>query len=171
MSGLRHRHIVVMGVSACGKSTVCEALANKIGLPFADGDTFHPDANIAKMEAGVPLTDVDRWPWLTRIGEELGRSGGVVVACAALKRAYRDLICEKAGCPVVFIHLTGTKELLVSRMSQRTAHFMPTSLLDSQLETLEVPGADELSVDIDIDASVDQIVEKAMEFLSAKETA
>jgi len=171
MSGLLHRHIVVMGVCACGKSTVGEALAAHAKLPFADGDAFHPDVNIAKMEAGTPLTDADRWPWLTKIGEELGRSDGLVIACSALKRSYRDLICEKAERPVAFAHLIGTKELLSSRMGQRTGHFMPTSLLDSQLETLEVPGSDELSVSIDIDTNVGQIVDSAMQFLTTKETA
>ena len=163
--GLKTRSIVVMGVTACGKSTVGAALADRLGLKFTDGDALHPPGNIEKMEAGMPLSDEDRLPWLERVGETLAKAGDLVVGCSALKRAYRDLIRERAGKDVAFIHLTGARDLLASRMSQRTGHFMPSSLLDSQLETLESPQADEFAVSIDIDALVDEIVGQAEAFL------
>src|SRR5699024_627766 len=103
--------VVVMGVSSCGKSTVGELLALKLGVPFMDGDDLHPRANIEKMASGVPLTDDDRWPWLTLVGEWLaGRSDGGVIACSALKRSYRDRI-RKAAPDTVFLHLHGSRKL------------------------------------------------------------
>ena len=158
-----------MGVSACGKSTIGAVLAEKMGLPFQDGDSLHPPGNIEKMEQGIALQDEDRWPWLARVGEEFGQSNGMVIACSALKKAYRDLIAEKAGRPVTFIHLVGTRELLTERMGQRSGHFMPTSLLESQLATLETPAADERVVTVDIDADVETIVARAMSGLAKQE--
>lgn len=151
--------MVIMGVAGSGKTTIGEALARSIGAKYVDGDLLHPDANIAKMSAGIPLADTDRWPWLARVGETLrSGTGPVIVGCSALKRAYRDFITERAGAPVLFIYLDGSRELISRRMRERTGHFMPTSLLDSQFATLEVPGKDENAIAIGIDAPLDRIV-------------
>ena len=144
---------VVMGVSGTGKSTLGAALARDLGWPYAEGDDFHSAANVAKMHAGHPLTDEDRWPWLRAIaawaGErEQARSGGVVT-CSALRRSYRDLL--RAGHPDVrFICLVGSREVLAARLAGRQGHFMPAALLDSQLATLEPLGADEPGGEVDI---------------------
>lgn len=142
--------VVVMGVSGSGKSTVGALLAETLGVPFVDADDLHPAANVAKMAAGQPLVDEDRWPWLEAVGETLAAaSAGLVVACSALKRSYRDAIRDRAPA-AVFVHLHGTRELLAERLAGRVGHFMPGSLLDSQLATLEVPGEREgIIVDID----------------------
>lgn len=157
--------IVVMGVSGCGKSTVGALIANRLAIPFVDADSLHPLANIEKMAAGTPLTDDDRRPWLARVGEVLadaGRTGdGVVVACSALRRSYRDAISAVEP-RVLFVHLSGTKEVLASRLQGRSGHFMPGSLLDSQLATLEPLQPDERGVVIDIDAPVADIVASAV---------
>lgn len=151
--------MVVMGVTGSGKTTVGEALARAIHATYVDGDKLHPEANIAKMSAGIPLDDADRWPWLAKVGETLRQeSTPIIVGCSALKRAYRDFITERAGAPVLFIHLDGSRELISRRMRERTGHFMPTSLLDSQFATLEVPGEDENAVAVTIDAPLDKIV-------------
>src|SRR4051794_35266860 len=125
--------VVVMGVSGSGKSTVGAALAARLGVPFHDADEFHPAANVAKMSAGNPLTDEDRWPWLDAIGAalaEAGREGrSIVVGCSALKRVYRDRLRTAAQRPLVFVHLTGSRATLEKRMQTRTGHFMPASLL------------------------------------------
>ena len=146
---------VVMGVSGCGKSTVGAAFAAAIGGRFIDGDDLHPPENVAKMSAGVPLTDADRWPWLTLVGATL--TGDVVVGCSALKRAYRDRIRAVAG-PVRFLHLAGSKAVIAARMAARPGHFMPLGLLDSQFAALEPPGPDEDAVTVDIDQSLEAIV-------------
>ena len=145
--------LVVMGVSGSGKSTVGEALAVELGVPFIDGDALHPAANIAKMAAGIPLTDEDRIPWLYSVGRALAETGaeGVVVACSALKRAYRDLIRSEAP-EAVFAELDGTHDLLAARMAARPGHFMPVSLLDSQLATLQPLQTDEAGMRIDVGA-------------------
>jgi gluconokinase len=137
--------IVIMGVAGSGKTTVGESLAAKLGLPFRDADEFHPAANVAKMSAGIPLIDDDRWPWLDAIGAALRTAGGrgIVVTCSALKRVYRDRVRRAAGRPVTFIFLDGPRALLAERIGHRKGHFMPPSLLDSQLATLERPSADE----------------------------
>jgi len=151
--------MVVMGVTGSGKTTVGEALARAIAATFVDGDKLNPEANIAKMSAGIPLDDADRWPWLAKVGETLKqRPPPVIVGCSALKRAYRDFITEQAGAPVLFIYLDGSRELISQRMHERTGHFMPTSLLDSQFATLEVPGKDENAIAVAIDAPLDRIV-------------
>ena len=151
--------MVIMGVAGSGKTTIGEALARTIGAKYVDGDLLHPDANIAKMSAGIPLVDADRWPWLARVGETL-RPGTIpiIVGCSALKRAYRDFITEQAGAPVLFIYLDGSRELISRRMRERTGHFMPTSLLDSQFATLEIPGKDENAISVVIDAPLQEIV-------------
>ena len=156
------QHIVVMGVSGCGKSTIGALVAHELGLPFTDGDSLHPMANIAKMAAGTPLNDDDREPWLEIVGKELaGSANGLVVACSALKRSYRDMIRVRAP-DVVFLHLAGTREVLGSRLEGRSGHFMPTALLDSQLATLEALDADERCVVIDISAPVPALVGDAV---------
>jgi len=151
--------LVVMGVSGSGKSTVGAALAQRLRVPFADADDFHPAANIAKMSAGHPLDDEDRYPWLETLGQWLAEHGdGGVMSCSALKRKYRDQL--RAHCPTVrFVHLSGTAELIGRRQASRPGHFMPASLLASQFETLEPLGADEQGYEIDIDQSIDDIVE------------
>lgn len=151
--------MVVMGVTGSGKTTIGEALTRAIAATFVDGDKLHPEANIAKMSAGIPLDDADRWPWLAKVGETLRRQPApVIVGCSALKRAYRDFITERAGAPVLFVYLEGSRELISRRMHERTGHFMPTSLLDSQFATLEVPGKDENAITVAIDAPLEKIV-------------
>ncbi|CAM5274566.1 hypothetical protein SCALM49S_07155 [Streptomyces californicus] len=143
--------VVVMGVAGTGKTTIGPLLAAELGVPYAEGDDFHPPANIAKMSAGAPLDDDDRWPWLDAIGEWAhGRAGlGGVVSSSALKRAYRDRLRE--GAPdAVFLHLTGDRELIEERMADRKGHFMPTALLDSQFATLQPLRADEAGVSVDV---------------------
>ena len=152
--------VVVMGVSGSGKSTVGAALARRLGVPFADADALHPQANIAKMAAGEPLDDDDRHPWLERVGEWLADHGdGGVVSCSALKRGYRDQL--RAHCPQVrFLHLSGSADVIGRRLAGRTGHFMPAALLRSQLDTLEPLGADEAGMTVDIDRDVAQIVDE-----------
>lgn len=150
--------IVVMGVSGSGKSTVGAALAQRLRVPFADADDFHPEANIAKMTAGHALDDDDRRPWLDSIGEWLAaHADGGVMSCSALKRTYRDQLREH--CPDVdFLHLAGTPEVIGRRQASRPGHFMPASLLASQFETLEPLAADEHGVDVNVDQNIDSIV-------------
>jgi gluconokinase len=136
--------LVVMGVSGSGKSTVGAALAAHLGLPFADADALHPAANVAKMAAGEPLTDDDRSPWLAAVGMAVAAASntGIVMACSALKRSYREAILAEAP-GVRFIELDASRAVLENRMAHRAGHFMPASLLDSQLDTLEPLEADE----------------------------
>ncbi len=144
------QRLVIMGVSGCGKSSVGAGLADRLGIPYRDGDDLHPAANVDKMRAGVPLTDADRWPWLDRVAEVLRDDAPVIVGCSALRRVYRDRIRDGAGGPVQFIHLAGDRAVIAARMAARTGHYMPTTLLDSQFATLEPPGVDEaLTVEID----------------------
>lgn len=150
------RPVVVMGVSGSGKSTVGAALADALGLRFVDGDALHPAANVAKMAAGIPLDDADRAPWLDAIGAVLAAEP-VVVACSALRRVYRDHL--RAAAPKLqLVFLDGSPELLASRMVARPGHFMPASLLDSQLATLEPPTPAEHPLTVDIAAPVAEIV-------------
>jgi carbohydrate kinase (thermoresistant glucokinase family) len=150
------RPVVVMGVSGSGKTTVGEALAAALGVPFVDADSLHPAANVAKMSAGIPLDDADRAPWLLAVGEVIAR-GPVVMACSALKRAYRDTL--RAAAPtLVLVFLDGSPELLAARMSHRPGHFMPAALLDSQLATLERPEADEHALVADVAESAEVVV-------------
>ena len=157
--------VIVMGVAACGKTTVGEALAAKLHAQFVEGDTLHPPSNVAKMSAGHPLTDEDRWPWLAQVGASLKGNKGIVASCSALKKIYRQRIVESAGRPVSFILLNGDKAILQKRIADRKGHFMPASLLDSQLATLEIPGADENAITIDIALPLQKQVEQAAAFL------
>lgn len=151
--------IVVMGVSGSGKSTVGAALAQRLRIPFADADDFHPPANIAKMTAGHALNDDDRLPWLDSIGEwlEHHRDGGVM-SCSALKRKYRDQLRRHCA-EIEFLHLEGTPETIGRRQASRPGHFMPAALLASQFETLEPLEPDERGIAIDVDQSIDLIIE------------
>ncbi|MBV5246854.1 MULTISPECIES: gluconokinase [Mycolicibacterium] len=151
--------IVVMGVSGSGKSTVGAALAQRLRVPFADADDFHPPANIAKMSAGHPLDDEDRYPWLESIGEWLAdHPDGGVMSCSALKRVYRDQL--RRHCPdIEFLHLAGAVETISRRQASRPGHFMPAKLLQSQFQTLEPLEPDERGVVIDVDQSIDGIIE------------
>jgi gluconokinase len=148
-----------MGASGSGKSTVGAALAQRLRVPFVDGDALHPPANIAKMTAGEPLDDGDRYPWLEKVGEWLaGHRDGGVVSCSALKRKYRDQL--RAHCPgVEFLCLSGSPELMAARLAARSGHFMPAALLQSQLDALEPLGADEAGVTVDAGQGVDAIID------------
>jgi gluconokinase len=142
--------VIIMGVSGCGKSSVGKGLSLLLGVPYRDGDDLHPAANVEKMRAGQPLTDSDRWPWLDRVAAVLAHDAPVIVGCSALRRTYRDRLRAGAGGPVTFVHLTGPRELIAKRMSARSGHYMPLSLLDSQIAALEPPGPNEaLTIDID----------------------
>jgi len=153
--------LIVMGVSSSGKSSIGKALAERLGWRFADGDDFHPPANVEKQRAGQALTDEDRWPWLQSIADEIDRvtaeGGKLVVACSALKRAYRDLLVHGRH-DIRIVYLDGSRELIAKRMAARKNHFMPPSLLDSQFKTLEVPGTDEQVIAVSIDDDIDGIV-------------
>ncbi|WP_344790900.1 gluconokinase [Gryllotalpicola daejeonensis] len=158
--------VVLMGVSGSGKSTVGDRLAAASGRIFIDGDDLHPAANKEKMAAGIPLTDDDRWPWLRRVGERLAVGDGVIIACSSLKRAYRDLLREYAP-DAYFALLNGTHELLAARLAGRHHEYMPTTLLDSQLATLEPLGADERGGVFDIANPVDELVAEIRAALAA----
>lgn len=152
--------LVVMGVSGSGKSTVGAALAQRLGVPFADADDLHPAANIEKMSRGEPLDDEDRRPWLETIGRWLaGHPDGGVVSCSALKRSYRDQLRRHVA-DLELLHLEGSHEVIARRQASRPGHFMPASLLASQFATLEPLDPDEHGLVIDVDQSVDRIVEQ-----------
>ena len=161
--------IVVMGVSGSGKSTIASGIARELGLSMLDGDDLHLPESVAKMRAGVALDDDDRWLWLDRISDYLGSSdNGHVVACSALKRAYRDRIRHTAA-TVQFVFLDGNAELIEKRLGLRTGHYMHPELLASQFSTLEKPTADEHDViKLDIQQPVDALVAKAVAALQAK---
>lgn len=154
--------LIVMGVSGSGKSTIGERLAERLAWSYEDGDKFHPASNVAKMSAGQPLTDMDRWPWLMAIADEIDRvcvaGKHAVIACSALKRAYRNVLVHGRK-DVRIIFLNGSEAMIASRLTQRKGHFMPPGLLESQFETLEPPDADENAVTVSIDASVEAIVD------------
>ena len=154
--------LVVMGVSGSGKSTIADALAARLGWRYEDGDKFHPASNVAKMAAGHPLTDEDRWPWLQAIADEIDRTCNAdeqaVIACSALKRAYREILVHGRR-DVRIVFLKGTQQLIAGRLAARKGHFMPAGLLTSQFKTLEPPAASEHPLIVSIDASVEAIVD------------
>ncbi len=157
-----------MGVSGSGKSTVGALLAQKLGTRFLDADSLHPAQNLAKMEAGIPLDDVDREPWLQTVGQKLleARAIPLVVACSALRKSYRDII--RAADPTVrFILVHGSEALLTERLATREGHFMPVTLLQSQLKTLELLDDDECGITLDIIESADGLATKAAAWLLA----
>ncbi len=155
--------VVVMGVSGAGKSTIGTLIADALNFRFVDADSLHPLENIRKMAAGTPLNDADRWPWLDLVGHELAHAQGrgMVVACSALKRRYRDAIRRQAP-DTIFLHLDGSVEVLSTRLEGRSGHFMPPALLASQVATLERLEDDEAAVVVDIAASMNHIVERAV---------
>ncbi|WP_431844005.1 gluconokinase [Calidifontibacter indicus] len=160
--------VVVMGVSGVGKSTVAAGISTHLGWEFAEGDAFHPQANVDKMHAGHPLNDDDRWPWLRVMrdwmADEIASGRSAVVTCSALKRRYRDLLRE-AGPQVRFLHLTASEELIAERLSHRERHFMPASLLHSQFEDLEQLDQDELdagSVEVPVEKGVPQVITRSL---------
>ena len=154
--------LVVMGVSGSGKSTIADKLAVRLGWSYEDGDKFHPASNVAKMSAGQPLTDTDRWPWLQAIADEIDRvcmaGSHAVIACSALKRAYRDVLVHGRG-DVRIVFLDGTQQLIADRLARRKGHFMPPGLLDSQFATLQPPDPAEKPITVSIDAPVEAIVD------------
>lgn len=157
--------IIVMGVSGSGKSTVGEALARRLGFASEDGDLYHSAANVKKMHSGIALTDEDRWPWLRALAGLIDRYAAlhrpVVIACSALKRAYRDVLLHGRD-DVRIVYLTGSPAVIAARTDRRTGHFMPPSLLASQLEALEEPTPDENAIIVDIDAAVETIVDNVI---------
>jgi carbohydrate kinase (thermoresistant glucokinase family) len=161
--------VVLMGVAGVGKTALAEAFAARTGWPLQEGDALHPPENVAKMSRGVPLTDADRWPWLDRVAAwidtRLADGGNGVITCSALKRAYRDrIIGDRTGVRLAYLH--GDAALIGQRITARMGHFMPASLLDSQMATLEPPGPDECPIDLDVAASADELAGKMMRELS-----
>ena len=156
--------IVVMGVSGCGKSTIGRVLAERLGWVFQEGDDLHPASNVAKMRAGVALTDEDRRPWLDRVAawieERLAAGESGVVACSALKRAYRERLARPGG--VVFVYMAVDRQILEERLAGRRGHYMPAALLASQLETLEEPDTDEGLIRVDAKRSAEEIADSVL---------
>jgi gluconokinase len=151
---------VIMGVAGCGKSSIGRAIATQISAEFIDGDDLHPQANIDKMSAGDALTDEDRAPWLHAVGHSLSNTPApCIIACSALKKAYRDIIRTSANAPVTFLHLHGSRQVIEDRMSAREGHFMPVSLLDSQFATLEPLDESERHYTVDIDQPFAAVVD------------
>jgi len=160
---------VVMGVSGCGKSQVGARLARALGVPFIEGDAFHSAANVDKMAAGTPLTDDDRRDWLLSLRDQIAlHTDGVVLGCSSLKRAYRDVLRSGAR-DVRFAHLAGPRDLLAERMHGRPGHYMPVSLLDSQLQTLEPLAPDEAGITLDIRSTPDELVQQILAGASASQ--
>jgi gluconokinase len=145
--------VVVMGVSGSGKSTIGALLAQRLGAEFLDADEYHPPQNVAKMAAGTPLEDADRWPWLERLNAELKKRGRAVLACSALKESYRRALCRDLECRLV--HLRGSLELIRSRLAARKHRYMPASLLQSQFAALEPPAG---AIDVDVSRPADECV-------------
>lgn len=157
-----------MGICGCGKSTIGEHLARRLGWSFIEGDLYHCPESIERMSRGIPLTDADRRPWLDRLSEMLGEAHrnnqSVVLSCSSLKREYRARLTSQADATFVYLH--GTREQIEQRMSARQNHFMVTSMIDSQLATLEEPTAEESAIRVDIEQSVEQIVDTIIDTLA-----
>lgn len=164
------RHLVVMGVSGSGKSTLALELADRLGLPMAEADEFHPPQNIEKMSQQIPLTDEDRWPWLRTLRDWMDQQtpSGSVITCSALRRSYRDVLREAQG-QVLFLHVTVEAPRLSDRLHHRSGHFMPASLLESQLATLEPLEPDEAGVALSNDRTVEDLIEAAAAWLAQAE--
>ncbi|PXX50586.1 gluconokinase [Aquitalea magnusonii] len=166
---MKQPNIVVMGVTGCGKSSLGLALANALGASYIEGDSYHPPQNIARMAAGIPLTDADRAGWLALLAQRLAsgvaQGEAMVLACSALKRRYRDTL--RQGDPkLLFVHLAGNKALIAERMAARDAHFMPGSLLDSQFHDLEEPAGDERCIRCDISQPLDRLLQQLLQQLA-----
>jgi gluconokinase len=160
--------LIVMGVSGSGKTTIGEQLAARIGWRYEDADIFHPASNVAKMSAGQPLTDEDRWPWLRAIADEIDRAVAagerVVIGCSALRRVYRDVLVHGRN-DIRIVYLDGTQDLIAGRLGERKGHFMPPGLLTSQFRTLEPPTPDEHAVMVSIEAAAETIVDDILKQL------
>ncbi len=163
-----HQHLVVMGVAGCGKTTVAQLLAQRLGWAMAEADDFHPKTNIVKMASGVPLDDDDRWPWLRSIRdwttEQESADQDSIVTCSALKRVYRDVLRQAQG-RVRFVHLEGTAEVIGDQIQRRSKHFMPASLLPSQFAILEPLGPDEDGVVVPIGSTAEATADEALRLL------
>lgn len=166
------RHVVVMGVTSTGKTTIGQAVAEQLGGVFVEGDSYHPQANVEKMSAGMPLDDDDRRPWLQALAErirELDGQGQIsVTGCSALKRVYRDWL-RASGADIFFLHLHGDYDVLLARMQKRE-HFMPPSLLQSQFDTLEMLEDDERGAVVDVSPTIEDVVAASMESLRVAAT-
>jgi len=154
-----------MGVCGCGKSSVAKLLASRLNRDFVEGDDFHPAANVDKMRAGRPLDDTDRWPWLQALGEKLHSSPAIVMTCSALKKSYRDFLRLHAGQPLTFLCLSGPRSLLEQRLNKRQDHYMPASLLESQLRDFDPPIGEDHVLMLPIEQSLEAIVEDALIFI------
>lgn len=169
LRSLRPLALIAMGVSGSGKSTLGKALADAVGCPFLEGDDFHSPESVQKMRAGTPLTDDDRWPWLERLGRAIGAAvaehGIAVASCSSLKSIYRDRLRQTIAIPVCFVLLDASRDELTRRMKHRAGHYMPVSLLDSQLATLERPDSDELAILIDADLPPETACQQVAEIL------
>lgn len=166
MAEAKSKAIIVMGVSGAGKSSIAELLASRLDCAFVEGDQLHPASNVRKMADGIPLTDEDRWPWLALIGERLqaarSRGDDIVLTCSSLKKTYREKLRQAGGEPLYFVFLKGSPELLAERMGHRKGHFMPAALLQSQLATLESPEHEPNVVTVDIDQTIEEIVDDSI---------
>ncbi|MGW4155665.1 gluconokinase [Micromonospora chersina] len=162
------RHVVVMGVSGAGKTTVARGISEVTGLRFAEADEFHTEAHVAQMRAGVPLTDADRWPWLRALAgwmaDRHAEGVSTVLTCSALKRAYRDVL-RQGPAKVEFLHLDGAAQLIRDRLDRRVGHYMPASLFDSQRAILEHLGPDESGVVLEVAAPPEELVRRAVDLL------
>jgi gluconokinase len=164
-------HLVIMGVSGSGKTTIATALSQKLGWSYAEADDFHSTGNIAKMAQGTPLTDDDRWPWLTAIQQWMtaksANGESTIVTCSALKRSYRDMLAS-AGGNVTFIHLHNDAELIRMRMRKRSEHFMPESLLTSQMDTLQPLQPDENGISVPNTGTPAQVLDLILEHVATQ---
>lgn len=164
--------VIVMGVSGSGKSTVAAALAERLGSTYLEGDEYHLPESIAKMKTGIPLNDEDRWPWFDRLAEDMNQAiesdGLVIASCSALKRKYRDRLREKVCVKVLFVHLQATTGSLEQRIASRGAHYMPISLLQSQLQSLELPDADECALLLTNEGNLADVIDRAHAWLERR---